>query len=50
MLMPGQQQNQGRMVIQAQQPRPQQSQIGNVNAAGSGGAKWHTPQQVNGKF
>ncbi|XP_066154266.1 E3 ubiquitin-protein ligase TRIM33 isoform X2 [Euwallacea fornicatus] len=44
MIMPGQQ-NQGRMVIQAQQVRAQQSPFGaNV---GSGLAKWHTPQQNN---
>lgn len=39
------QQSQGRMVIQTQQPRTQQQSVfGNAN---SGVAKWHTPQQTN---
>ncbi|XP_050316343.1 E3 ubiquitin-protein ligase TRIM33 [Anthonomus grandis grandis] len=44
------QQGQNRMIVQNQQPqnRPQQQQqqFGNVGP-GSGGAKWHTPQQTN---
>lgn len=42
------QQSQGRMVIQTQQPRTQQQSVfGNANSAV---AKWHTPQQTNGNF
>lgn len=42
------QQGQGRMVIQTQQPRTQQQgAFGNAN---SGVAKWHTPQQTNGNL